>query len=385
MTKSALFLLILFTVTCSRARAPDARPPDSGARATASARIPDTPLASPLRQASPLHEPRATHTATLLPDGRVFIAGGFKKGPDGYSQIYSRTTEIYAPSSRAFTVAAKMLGERAGHTATLLATGDVLLAGGFGPHGVLATAEIYSPTKDAFTTVGPMRVPRGAFTATLLDDGTVLLVGGGDGVATARTEIYDPATRSFAQGPPMLTPRLGHTATKLLNGEVLIAGGATAGGNVLASAELYDPIAHGFSAVTNMSVARYKHAAALLPDGRVLIAGGSSSDDWKGQYASVEVFDPRTRAFTKIADLNAKRFKLPSAMILLADGRVLVAGGSAVVETLDTSALRFSIAGELDAAKYYATVTPLPGGGALIAGGYDGHAQSSDEAWLFGG
>src|SRR5262249_28278142 len=161
-----------------------------------------------------------------------------------------------------------------------------------------------------------------------------------------------------------------HTATKLDDGKVLIAGGATARGNILATAEIYDPIARTFAAAGEMAIARYKHAATRLPDGRVLIAGGSSSDDWRGQYASAEIFDPRARTFENASDLNSKRFKLPQAMTVLAGGGVLVAGGSAVVETFDARALRFSIAGRLDAPKYYATVTPLSGGGALIAGGY---------------
>ena|SRR3990172_7072929 len=77
-----------------------------------------------------MHETRASHTATVLPDGRVLIAGGFRKGPDGYSQIYSHTAEVFDPKTQIFTLTGEMHSERSGHTATLLPNGNVLIAGG---------------------------------------------------------------------------------------------------------------------------------------------------------------------------------------------------------------------------------------------------------------
>jgi hypothetical protein len=119
----------------------------------------------------------------------------------------------------------------------------------------------------------------------------------------------------------------------------------------------------------------------LLSDGRVLIIGGSDSRDWRGNYASVEVFDPATSTFMPGPALKAARFKLAEAAVLLPDGRVLVGGGNAQLELF--SAGRFTASGSLDAAYYFSTATLLPDGRVLIAGGYDRDIVATAQAWLF--
>src|ERR1035437_10985201 len=132
-------------------------------------------------------------------------------------------------------------------------------------------------------TAGTMKSPRTQGTATLLADGRVLVAGGGNTAAptfaaTASAEIYDPASNSWTVAASMAGPRTLHTATLLSDGEVLVAGGATAYtsslGTVTASAEIYDPRADAWHATAPMSAARYIGSATSLANGRVLVVGG---------------------------------------------------------------------------------------------------------------
>jgi hypothetical protein len=176
--------------------------------------------------------PRAAHTATLLGDGKVLVAGGLG-GPE--------STEIYDPASMSFSPGPTLLEPRAGsHTATLLADGRVLIAGGWLQSRPLGSCEIYDPATDTFAFSGRMTTNRAEHTATLLASGEVLLAGGVassyDQPFLSSAELYDPATGTFRRTGSLITPRRAHIATLLADGRVLITGGSSARGNVLASA-----------------------------------------------------------------------------------------------------------------------------------------------------
>lgn len=325
-----------------------------------------------------MHTPRAAHTATLLLDGAVLITGGFAE--DAESHPFA-SAERYDPAQGIFIATGSLTTGRQSHSATLLADGKVLVAGGY-DGTYLASAELYDPATGVFTPTGNMAVGRLAPRATLLADGKVLITG-----ETASAEVYDPETGLFAPAGTMTAAPGGHTQTRLADGSVLITGGSAGrrgARGVVAEAEVYDPATGTFRPVGAMTTARHKHAAVLLADGRVLIVGGSDAGDWRGRYDSAEIFDPSTGVFTRTGRLNTPRFKLRTAVTLLADGSVLVAGGAEAVEMFDPQTERFTtIPGRLDAARFFSMATLLQNGHVLITGGYDRRIRSTDRAWLY--
>jgi hypothetical protein len=163
---------------------------------------------------------------------------------------------------------------RTGQTATLLPNGKVLVAGGGNGTTILSTAELYDPTTGVFSPTGTMTTPRLFATATLVGDGRVLIAGGGSivgncsGCSVASAEIYDPASGTFSSVANMGYPRRGHIAILLPNGNVLVAGGIDDGladpERFLSSAELFDPETLNFSPASSMTSPRFDHAANLL-------------------------------------------------------------------------------------------------------------------------
>jgi len=332
-----------------------------------------------------MHTPRSGHRATLLPDGRVLITGGFA-GQDEDNAL--TLTELYDPAQGVFTKTGPLTTGRQSHSATRLPDGKVLIVGGY-DGTYLASAELYDPTTGVFTSTGSLAIGRLAHRATLLADGKVLITGGSEGnrMFLASAEVYDPATGRFTPAGTMTTERVGHTQTRLTDGTVLIAGGSVGrrrARRVVAGAERYDPLTGAFSATGTMTTVRHKHAAVLMEDERVLIVGGSDGSDWRGHYDSVEIFEPDTGAFTEAGRMNTARFKLRTAVTLLTDGKVLVAGGAETLELYDPEAEGFTtIPGRLDTARFFSMVTLMGDGSVLITGGYDHKIQSTARAWRY--
>lgn len=248
---------------------------------------------------------RASHSSTLLPDGRILIAGGFGGSRTEINPY--RSAEIYDPRTGSFQPAGNMTIGRSGHTATLLKNDKLLIAGGWtGRYNLRRSAELYDPATGVFTPTGDMVIERAGNTAALLPDGRVLVAGGEDRSenALASAEVYDPATGRFTRTGDMAEPRGQATATALRNGKVLVVGGGSGhypSQNVYRSAELYDPATGKFTATGQMTVARHKHASVLLASGKVLVVGGSDNRDWHGEYSSAEIYDPTTGKFSATA------------------------------------------------------------------------------------
>ncbi len=334
---------------------------------------------------------RASHTATPLPDGRVLVAGGFA-GSSGEGAPYA-STEIFDPAAGTFTSGPSMREARSGHTATVLRDGRVLIVGGWtGRYRAAASAELYDPRTGRFAAAGDLAAPRADQSATLLADGRVLVAGGYDPNlnALATAELYDPATDRFTPTATMALPRGAHTATLLDDGRVLVVGGGAGrypNQTMQGPAELFDPARGTFTLTGRMLAPRHKHAAVRLADNSVLIVGGSDNRDWRGQLRDAERYDPAAGRFVPAGRTALERFKLTGAVALLADGRVLVAGGGARAEVYDPADGTFALAGgSLGAARYFAAAAPLRDGRVLVTGGYaeEGNGlPATTSAYLF--
>jgi hypothetical protein len=237
------------------------------------------PTTGSLSNTGPTLQGVISPTTVRLADGRVLLAGGKIYNEGGAP---TAAAELYDPSSGTFSFAGLMTTPRYNHTATLLQDGYVLIAGG-SASGVtgnpLASAELYDPVSKTFSSINAMNTAHADHTATLLADGHVLIAGGSDRRNTARNsvtsiaEIYDPATRAFALTGPTQAPREFHQAVLLNNGEVLVAGGDDTL-HVLASTEWYDLTSGTFATGPMMSVPRSNFVATPLGNGDVLLAGG---------------------------------------------------------------------------------------------------------------
>ena len=241
---------------------------------------------------------RRFHTATLLSNGKVLVAGGEDSGSNAFD-----TAELYDPATAMFTQTThNRTTPRAGHTATLLGTGKVLITGGdvIFYNGIpnssilsLASAELFDPGAGTFTKTGSMTVPRESHTATLFtsgpDAGKVLITAGSNGtlcnptpaaILYATSEIFDPSRGTFTASGTMTTERDLQTANLLGSGKFLVADGESKA-NTQASVDLFDPAAGAFAATGAMTEPRFYHDASTLSDGTVLVTGGS--DDSTGQ------------------------------------------------------------------------------------------------------
>jgi Kelch motif/Galactose oxidase, central domain len=336
-------------------------------------------------RAASLATGREEHTATLLPNGRVLVAGG----TDGRGRVLA-SAELYDPVHNRWTSAGSMAATRIDHTATLLPSGKVLLAGGLVlpfPAPSLASTELYDPATNTWSPAAPMIESRTRHTATLLPDGRVLVVGGltvtlQDGglfPSLAReAEIYDPKADRWSATAPMGVSRLGQTATLLADGRVLVVGGQDEGVAIFKSTEIYDPPQDRWISAAPMAVARSGHVAALMPDGDVLVAGGQGVEPngLNVSLASAEVYDPRTNLWVTVA--NMRDFQAQDTATVLRNGMVLFVGatGQSRPELFDLAHNRWSNSGpSMD--RYQHTATRLSNGKVLIVGGYGIESLSS--------
>jgi uncharacterized repeat protein (TIGR01451 family) len=315
--------------------------------------------------------PRTNHSATVLPNGRVLIAGGTS----------GTASETYDPVTATSRPTGPIIGPRLLHTATLLRNGKVLVAGGTSGSVALGTAELYDPAAGTFTATGALITPRQAAVATLLLDGRVLIVGGynASGVI-ASAELYDPATGLFSATGGLVAGRRRTTATLLVDGRVLVAGGFDSATNhYLASAEIYDPATGAFTSAASLNTARGLATATLLPSGKVLLAAGSSDS---GDLRSAELYDPAANMWTFTGSLSATRDTASAA--LLPNGRVLIVSGAASpstyvpsAEIYDPASGTFTAAGKLTHPRSAAASVVVPGGQVLITGGNTASGSSA--------
>jgi hypothetical protein len=314
-----------------------------------------------------LRNVRQRHTATLLADGRVLIAGGF----DG--QTASAAAELYdpaAPLASAFSATAAMNVARYSHTATLLPDGRVLVTGGYDEDDApVSSAEVFDPSAGTWTPVGSMTAPRALHTATLV--GTNVLIAGGTNDTPTQwlnsAELFDVGAGTFAAAAPMATARYQHAATLLSDGRVLVTGGRSSSSLGWALAEIYNPATGIWTNTGSMSAPRHLHAATLLATNQVLVTGGSSNFS---PTNTAELYDPVSGTWTPTGSMTVARQGHTSTLRL--DGRVVVAGndtGTNSVEIYDTAAGAFTAAANMAFGRSGHTATLLQTGNVLIVGG----------------
>ena len=337
--------------------------------------------------AATMSTPRAVQTETALLDGTVLVAGGCTNSGCELGSSDSDTAEIYDPATNRFTRVGRLGGSRDDHVAVLLRDGRVLLAGGWGssPAGPLNTTELYDPRTRSFSPGPKLGVARAGIAAARLRDGRVLLAGGftGNKPTTAYAELFDPVTNTMKPAGRMTVPRGGQPAALLADGRVLTAGGMSRG-RVIATAEIFNPASGRFTATGRMEIARYKTAAVTLRSGKALVIGGSADIDGTQLFASTELYDPRSSRFIAGPPMNLARYKLTGSTVRLPNGDVLVAGCALQTELYDAKRKVFRLVpGMLDHTRLFLTAAALPGGRALLVGGYDKAIRPTAATWIY--
>jgi hypothetical protein len=314
---------------------------------------------------------RTGHTATLLNNGEVLVAGGYRGGG-----VYS-SAELYNPSAGTFSYTGSMNTGRISHAAVLLPSGEVLIVGGetLFPTNCLSSAELFNPSTGTFSYTGSLTTAMCYPTATTLKDGKVLVAYG------ATAELYDPSAGAFSVTGSLQVSRAGATTTLLGNGKVLFAGGNDASNNTLESAELYDPSSGTFSLTGSMEAQRFGHSATALSNGEVLIAGGAyyysvpnppgPPQIWTGFLNEAELYNPASGTFTVTGSMAQARAYHVAA--LLPSGKVMVGTGAGnnSAELYDPSSASFSLSAyPNDERDGGAQAVVLDSGLPLVMGGY---------------
>ncbi len=321
--------------------------------------------------------PRSRHTATLLPDGMVLVAGGLT-GSLG-NAIATSSAEVYNPVTGNWSVTSSMSTARSRFTATLLPNGKVLVAGGSNNGFATATVELYDFQTGLWTRTGNLNVRRCFHTATLLGDGRVLVTGGlsaGDGndnFVEKTAEVYDPNTGIWTLVDKMASARYGHTATLLPDGTVLIVGGAGPRGDLVYTvrAELFDLHSGLWKNVDSITTPRGFHTAALLNSGNVLVAGGLSLPaNSPNRTTTAELFQTSSRKWISTGSMTIPRSPAAYGGTLLSDGRFFIAGGRTdTAEVYSPNTGTWELLSNMAVSRSFHTVTLLSNGTILVSGG----------------
>lgn len=344
---------------------------------------------------------RTSHQQNLLGDGRVLMTGGLPDSTGASTPL--KTAVLFDYTTGSFTTTAgDMTVERQQHRNAVLYTGKVLITGGRSAAlaGNLNTAELFDPVLGTFAaTHTTMTTFRRLHRVTTLDNGKVLITGGRGGAAVGNNgtlrsaQLYDPADDSFTTlANTMVNFRTNYQATLLYTGKVLIIGGTggvlSTDANVLNTAELFDPATNSFTATGNMNNARNNPLMIRLANGKVLVVGGT--DAAGNPVQDVEVYDPATGVFTSVGNMSVARDGHRTTR--LDNGRAMIVGGQTTTATTDVTdtaelfnhvTVKFGATDNLTKGRQDFSLTSLPNGRILVAGGLDGAGAALTTAELY--
>ena len=331
------------------------------------------------------------HTSTLLQNDAILVVGGRKRLSFRRASVV--IGEILPLGSTEWVKTSRFHWERTYHTASLLPDGTVLVAGGTGRvvlkegedeslwrgNQDLNSAEIYDPKTDEWENAPDMTYKKQLAQAITLEDGRVMIIGGRSGVLTLSSiEVYDSEANSWSEAEPMMQSRMSHSAVKLIDNRILVTGGmqSVSMGDTLSSAEIYDPLQNSWSKVAELTRARLGHRSTLLPDGRVLVTGGTTvvEGDLLGPETTAEIYDPILNKWSLIAtDLLARKdhsaLLMPGGKVILIGGGDLIGAGVLAIESYDIENNEWSVISNLPEGRNLLTATPLRDGSIMIIGG----------------
>jgi Galactose oxidase, central domain/Kelch motif len=349
--------------------------------------------------------PRCGHSATLLEDGRVLVAGGGRRISAERDEVCDfddpcslASAEILDPGAMISLPVAPMPGPREQHRAAAI-PGGALVVGGMLSGGAcvrpLSTAVRWDGASGAWHDASRVGGAL-ALSLTSLPDGQVLVAGGMEGEIGAAAQRWSPRRGAWGRAASLGRPRYAHGAAALSDGRVLVAGGLTSGPDgglvTLGSAEVYDPEADAWTDTGALHAARTELSLTALPGGAALAIGGYADDE--RLFDDAELWDPVTGRWSRLGPLRHGRTCHTATRLL--DGRVLVLGGMAGyfppraeprpacvdAEVFDPATGRFTVVPGLATPRWGHTATLLGDGRVLVIGG-DGERGMLDtaEAW----
>ncbi len=344
--------------------------PSIDSEAVQEAKQGDIQAAPAWSELEPIRGYRSNLTATTLQDGRMLLVGGLVWGGGPH---YTNWSDILDPGTGSWSPVASTTYLYAHHTANLLKDGRVLVAGGSGEPSGHMGAEIYDPVADAWTQVPAMVANRHSHAAALLRDGRVLVAGGDiegggiDGITSAL--LFNPSSHTWSPTRSMRHERRDFTLIQLRDNRVLAAGGYHHGAT--ATAELFDPDLGTWTPTSSMHYPRYDHAAVLLSDGKVLVVGGLEP------LPSAEIFDPATDTWSLVASLSgsggfASGARLPNGCVFVTVERS--------VRLYDPHADTWTPLDPIQGGLSSYGMALLPGGTAVVAGGVAGKFANTNRA-----
>jgi hypothetical protein len=321
-----------------------------------------------------MNVPRYGHKTILLGNGQVLAVTGERTGTNG------NTAELYDPASGKWSLTGTPNMHHENGSATLLANGEVLLAGGndLSGTGFATGAELYNPSTGQWRTTGSMPSGRGLQAAVLLTDGQVLVAGGEDSTLSSLADaaLYNPETGTWQPTGSMHQARLSPTAELLGNGTVLVAGGADISNGTnytrLTSAEIYNPSTGEWTMTADVPTNSPRIGllqSALLANGDVLVARDAFFNPETGTWT------PTGASFPGNNTIGAG----PWTATLLTTGDVLLTGFESIYNATppenttvlyDFSSNAYTSGASMTSSRYENAATLLPNGQVLVCGGF---------------